>query len=54
MKIYLAIDIPTIKTKEDGLAWGQSLAEHIVDTFNDDNSIKTVSYQVRLPRKGTT
>lgn len=54
MKIYLAIDVPKIKTKEEGLDFGQSLAEHIVDTFNDDNSIKTVSYQLRLPRKGTT
>lgn len=46
MKILLLVDIPKLTSKLDGVRFAASLAEHIVDTFNDDNSIKSVMTSV--------
>lgn len=51
MKVYLAIDIPSIITTKEALKFGQTVAEHIVEHCNEENLIQTISYQVK-PKKG--
>ncbi len=50
MKITFTIDVPKLKTTKDGQDFGKNLCEHLVDTFNDDDSIKSLSYSV--PKQG--
>lgn len=42
MKITLVLDVPKLKTVQAGQDFAASLAEHIVDTFNDDCSIRSI------------
>lgn len=51
MKVYLAIDIPSLKTTKEALMFGQKVSEHIVINCNEENLIQTISYQVK-PKKG--
>lgn len=51
MKITFIIDIPKLKTTKDGQDFGKHLCEHLVDTFNEDNSIKSLAYSVPKQRK---
>ena len=51
MKITLVVDVPKLKTMKDGVDFATNLAEHIVETFNDDDSIKSMSYSVPTTRK---
>lgn len=50
MKVQLVLDIPKLKTTKEAQDWCASLAEHLVDAFNDDDSIKAITYTV--PKKG--
>jgi hypothetical protein len=53
MKITLILNVPKLKTTHDGQAFASSLAEHIVDTFNDDCSIESVKTSVPCTEKWT-
>lgn len=50
MKVQLVLDIPKLKTTKEAQDWCASLAEHLVDAYNDDDSIKAITYTV--PKKG--
>jgi|CXWL01.1.fsa_nt_gi hypothetical protein len=50
MKITLILDVPKIKTVKGGQEFATILAEHIVETFNDDTSIKSVLTSVPKER----
>jgi hypothetical protein len=51
MKITLILDIPKIKSVKTGQDYATCLAEHLVDTFNDDNSIKSILTSVPKERE---
>jgi hypothetical protein len=50
MKITLVLDIPKIKSVKTAQDYATCLAEHLIDTFNDDNSIKSVLTSVPKER----
>lgn len=50
MKVQLILDIPKLKTTKEAMAFCASMAEHLVETYNDDSSIKEITYTV--PKKG--
>lgn len=52
MKITLVLNVPKLKTQQQGTDFATSLAEHIVDTFNDDYSIESVMTAVPKAQKG--
>lgn len=43
--IQITVKVPKLKTKRDAEDFGQSLAEHIMETFNDDGSIESCFYK---------
>ena len=50
--ITLTFNVGKLKTEQDAIAFANSLAEHVLDTFNDDNSIhKHVWYKVKARAK---
>jgi len=51
MKITLVVDVPKLKTMKDGVDFATNLAEHIVETFNDDYSIRSVVTSVPPQRR---
>ena len=52
MKITLILDIPKIKSLKTAQEYATCLAEHLVDTFNDDCSIKSVMTALPKESKG--
>ncbi len=50
MKITLIVDIPKIKSVKTAQDYATCLAEHLIETFNDDNSIKSVLTSVPKER----
>lgn len=50
MKVSITLNVPKLKTQEDGQDFAYSLCQHIAETFNDDCSIK--EFITRVPRKG--
>lgn len=51
MFITLKINVPKIKTTQDGVDWAYALAEHLTETYNDDESIESITYSVPKQRK---
>ena len=51
MKITLVIDVPKIRTTKEGTDFAASLAEHIVETYSDDCSIKSIASFVPNERR---
>ncbi|MDH5667847.1 MAG: hypothetical protein OEY86_07550 [Nitrospira sp.] len=54
MKITLVLDVPKLRTKRAASDFSTALAEHIVETFNDDTSIKSLKTSFVSPEKGNT
>lgn len=52
MKITLVVDVPKLRTTQEGQDFASALADHIVETFNDDTSIKSVVTSVPKQQKG--
>lgn len=52
MYVVLKIHVPKLKTTKDGQDFCYALAEHITETFNDDQSIESISYTVPKTEKG--
>lgn len=50
MRVQLVLDIPKLKTTKEAQAFCTSLAEFLVEAYNDDDSIKAITYTV--PKKG--
>lgn len=50
MFITLKINVPKIKTTQEGVDWAYALTEHLTDTYNDDESIESITYSV--PKTG--
>lgn len=50
MYIKFKIHVPKLKTTQEGVDWAYNLAEHITETYNADDSIESISYQV--PKMG--
>jgi hypothetical protein len=48
-KIWVSFDVKRLKNEEDARAMGTAIAEHIADTFNDDNSIGPL-YDTRVEK----
>lgn len=46
MKIQLTVTVPSITDKDEAEDFGDSLAEHVLDTFNDDDSINSLIINV--------
>ena len=51
MKVQLVLDIPKLKTTKEAQDFASNLCEHVVETFNDDNSIRAMQYTVPKIRK---
>ncbi len=54
MYLTIKINVPKIKTTKEGQDWCYALSDHILDTFNDDTSIESISYIVPKTGKDTT
>lgn len=52
MKITVVLDVPKLKSRRDSEEFAASLADHIVETFNDDTSIKSIKTSYIINRKG--
>lgn len=50
MYVQLTIQVHGLKTQKEGVDFCYNLAEHITKTYNDDDSIESISYTV--PAKG--
>lgn len=50
MLITLKINVPKIKTTQEGVDWAYALTEHLTDTYNNDESIESITYSV--PKTG--
>lgn len=46
MIITLKINVPSIKTTQAGVDWAYALTEHLTKTYNDDESIESITYSV--------
>lgn len=53
MYLTIKINVPKIKTTKEGQDWCCALSDHILDTFNDDVSIESISYAVPKDRQET-
>jgi hypothetical protein len=52
MKVQLILNVPKLKTTKEAQDFVLNLAEHVLDTFNDDNSIK--EFWTRVPNRKDT
>lgn len=50
MKVQIVLDVPKLKTTKDAQEFATELANHILDTFNDDQSI--TAFWTSVPKKG--
>lgn len=54
MVIQLSIEVKGLKTYQDGADFAHSLADHIQDTFNDDDSVNPLMYFKLYRNDGVT
>lgn len=52
MKIQLTIEMEGLRSTKQAREVGENIADHLFDTFNDDNSIKCIEYKVIPTAKG--
>ena len=43
--VQITVKVNKLKTLKEAEEFGQSLAEHVMETFNDDDSIKACFYK---------
>ena len=54
MIIQLSLQVKGLKTCQDGADFAHNLADHISDTFNDDDSISPLMYFKLFKNDGKT
>ena len=50
MIITINLDVPSMRSKQDAEDFACQVSEHIMDTFNDDRSIKGAYYKTETKK----